>query len=123
VEEEIAMRRRIAMLAAGALLALAPIVGWGQAAPLGSTQQLEQLLVDSADTPAEHQALARYYRAKAADAKRDAEEHRAMAKHYIGRPGEVGKMREHCDKIASLDEQVAAQYEAMAKGHEAAAGQ
>lgn len=87
------------------------------------TQHLEHLMVENADTPAEHAALARYYRMKAADAKALAQEHRAMAKSYRGKPGEVRKMEKHCDRIAQLNDDLAARYEDLAKGEEAAAGE
>lgn len=114
------MRRTIAMLAAGGLLALAPAGAWAQT-PVMSTQHLEHLMVDNADTPAEHQALARYYRMKAADAKSLAQEHREMAKSYHGKPGQMMQMKKHCDRIAELNEELAAQYEDLAKGEDAAA--
>ncbi len=116
------MRRTIAMLTAGFVLALAPAAVWAQT-PATTTQHLEHLMVENADTPAEHQALARYYRMKAADAKSLAQEHREMAKRYRGKPGEVRNMRKHCDRIADLNEELAAQYESLAKGEDAAAKQ
>jgi len=108
-------------MTASGLLALAPAAAWAQT-PASTTQHLEHLMIDNADTPAEHQALARYYRMKAADAKSLAEEHRAMAKSYTqGKPGEVAAMKKHCDKIATLNEELAGQYEELAKGEDAAA--
>lgn len=114
------MRRTIALMAAGGLLALAPAGAWAQT-PATTTQHLEHLMIDKATTPADHEALARYYRMKAADATSLAQEHREMAKRYHGKPGEVRKMKKHCDKIADLNEELAAQYEALAKGEDAAA--
>jgi hypothetical protein len=114
------MRRTIATLVAGCLLALAPAMGWAQA-PVGGDEGLLQVLVDSAKTPAEHQALARYFRAQAADAKALAETHQAMSRSYSGKPGELRNMNKHCDQIAKLNQDLAAQYEAMAKAEEAAA--
>ena len=114
------MKRTIALLAVGSIMALAPAGSWAQT-PDTTIQHLEHLMVENADTPAEHRALARYYRMKAADAKSLAEEHRAMGKRYHGKPGEVRNMRKHCDRIAELNEELAAQYESLAKGEEAAA--
>ena len=115
------MQRTITMLAAGFVLALAPAAV--SMADTSTTQHLEHLMVENADTPAEHQALAKYYRMKAADAKSLAEEHRAMGKQYGGKPGEVRRMAKHCDRIAELNDELAAQYESMAKGEDAAAKQ
>ena len=114
------MRRTIASLAAGFLMALAPAAAWAQAAA-GGNASLLQVMVDSAHTPAEHQALARYFRAQAADAKALAEAHQSMSRSYSGKPGELRNMNKHCDEIEKLNQQLSAQYEAMAKGEEAAA--
>ena len=114
------MRRTIATLATACVLASAPTAGWAQAAG-GGSDNLLAVLVDSASTPAQHQALARYYRAKAADAKALAETHQAMSRSYSGKPGELRNMNKHCDQIAKLNQDLAAQYEGMAKAEEAAA--
>jgi hypothetical protein len=114
------MRRTLALLIAGFVAWLVP-AGISAQTPDPTTQHLEHLMVENADTPAEHQALARYYRMKAADARSLAEEHRAMAKGYQGKPGEVQSMKKHCDRIATLNDELAAQYEGLAKGEDAAA--
>ena len=114
------MRRTIATLVAGCLLALGPAAAWAQTSAGGSGDLLE-MLVDSASTPAQHQALARYFRAKAAEAKALAQTHQAMSRSYAGKPGEIRNMNKHCDQIAKLNEDLAAQYESMAKAEEAAA--
>ena len=115
------MRRTIATLAAGCLLALAPAAtGWAQA-PAGGNASLLQVLVDAAHTPAEHQALAHYFRSAAADAKALAESHQAMSRSYSGKPGELRNMNKHCDEIVKLNQDLAVQYEAMAKAEETAA--
>ena len=114
------MRRMIATLAAGCLLVLAPAAGWAQA-PEGGNAGLLQVLVDSANTPAQHQALARWFRAQAADAKALADAHQAMSRSYSGKPGELRNMNKHCDQIVKLNQDLAAQYEAMAKAEETAA--
>ena len=113
------MRRTIATLAAGCLLALAPATLWAQAP---ASDNLLQIMVDSASTPAQHQALARYFRAQAADAKALAETHQAMSRSYSGKPGELRNMNKHCDQIAKLNQDLAAQYETLAKAEDAAAG-
>jgi hypothetical protein len=111
----------IAMVAAGCLLALAPGAAWAQA-QASASDNLLQVLVDSANTPAQHQALARYFRARAAEAKALAETHQAMSRSYSGKPGEIRNMNKHCDQIAKLNQDLAAQYESLAKAEEAAAG-
>ena len=114
------MRRTIAMLTAGGILALAPAAAWAQT-PNPRVQHLEHMVVENADTPAEHQALARYYRMRADDARSLAEEHRAMAKRYQGHPGETRHMKKHCNRIAELNEELATEYESLAEGEDAAA--
>ena len=111
------MRRTIATVLAGCLLALAPAAGWAQAP---ASDNLLQVMVDSASTPAQHKALARYFRAKAADAKALAEIHQSMSRSYSGKPGEMRNMSKHCDQIAKLNQDLAAQYESLAKAEEAA---
>jgi hypothetical protein len=105
------------MVAAASLLGLAPAAGWAQGSP-----SILQVLAESADTRAAHQALARYYRAQAADATQAAEDHRAMSRAFQGKPGAVVNMRKHCDQIVKMNEDLAAQYNGLAKEHEAAAG-
>lgn len=111
------MRGMIAALAAGCLLALAPAAAWAQTS---GTTGLLQAMVDGASTPAQHQALARYFRAQAAEAKALAETHQAMSRSYSGKPGEIRNMNKHCDQIAKLNQDLAAQYESLAKAEEAA---
>lgn len=115
------MRRTVAVLAIGTLLALAPAAGLADTET--SVQRLEELAVQSANTPAEYQALAGYYRDKADDARQVAEHHRNMAKGYLGKPGQARNMREHCNEIVELNENLAAQYGKLAKAYEAQAGQ
>ena len=113
------MRRlSIATLAACCFLALAPTAGWAQQS---TRDNLLQVLVDSATTPAQHKALAEYFRGQAANAKALAQTHQAMSKSYSGKPGELRNMNKHCDEIAKLNQDLAAQYEAMAKAEETAA--
>lgn len=115
------LQRTITLLTAGSLLALAPAVAWAQT-PDTTTQHLEHLMIENADTPAEHQALARYYRMKAADARSLSQEHREMGKRYSGgNMASKREMKKHCDRIADLSEEIAAQYEALAEGEDAAA--
>lgn len=100
----------------GLAIALGPMAGIAGADDLG----LEQILAETAATPAQHQALAKYYRGKAADAKAEAESHRSMAKTYAaGASVPMGRQRsEHCGKLASLADSEAAEYEKLAASHE-----
>ena len=106
-------------VALGFAIAVAPLAGIAGADDHG----LEQILAETASTPAQHQALAKYYRAKAADAKAEAESHRTMAKNYsAGVSMPLAKQRaEHCGKLAKLADDQAAEYEKLAASHESQA--
>ena len=85
----------------------------------GDTDQLEQLVVKMATTPAHHLALADYYRANADTARAEAHRHRSMAITY--RSGKIRNrqlMGTHCDRIVSAQEALAKEYEELAALHE-----
>ena len=110
------MKRTATALLTGALL-LQP----GLAAAAES-HSLEQLVIEMADTPADHAALAKHYQAKAADARAAAVEHEAMAKSYsAGKLTERVQMQDHCKKLAAQYTALATQYDDLAKLEEAAA--
>ena len=68
--------------------------------------------IRSAHTPAQHHALAGYFRGKADAAKKAAEEYRAKAlKMNTNAPG---GMKAHCEEIAKIQGAMAGEYEALA---------
>lgn len=83
---------------------------------------IEALAEEAANTPAKHEALAAYYREKAADARAEMTRHRSMAlsfsSHSVG--AEAG-MAMHCDRLAKAAQQAATEYDAMAAIHDAKA--
>lgn len=105
---------RIAMLSLG--LALAPTAAFSHdSAEAG----LEQVLVESASTPKQHEALAKFYRAEAAEARARAAEHKKMAGSYGGTKMAIAQAgKEHCDKLAALNESTAQEYDKLAAEHE-----
>ena len=106
------------ILMVGLAIVAAPIAGTAWA----DDSSLEQILAETATTPAQHQALAKYYHAKAADAKAEAETHRSMLRSYSGvRVSAAKAQAEHCNKLASLGDGQAAEYEKLAAAHEAQA--
>ena len=108
---------RIAICALSSVLVLAPVT-----ARADESHSLEQLVVEMAKTPADHAALAKHYRAKAADALSEAASHDAMAKSYAaGKLAEKAKMQEHCAKLSEQYKALAAQYEDLAKLEDTAA--
>ena len=119
--------RRIAMIAALAALIAAVPATWASAQG-ASADRLEELVVDSADSPADHKALAGYYRAKAEDARAEAAHHEAMGHRYHGKgkgsqTGKSRQMKQHCDNLVKLNNDAAAEYDGLAKAHEAEAGE
>ncbi len=85
---------------------------------------LEELVIETAKTPAEHAALASHYRAKAEEARADVRRHEKMLRAYGLGPikgTQVMKMQGHCKKLSELSGSLATEYEGLAKEHEAAA--
>jgi hypothetical protein len=77
---------------------------------------LEQVLVASATTPQQHEALAQYYDAKAASARAAGANHRSIAKAYAGgKLVQVVAMKEHCEKLAALYDEQAGQFDMLAE--------
>lgn len=104
-----------------AILAFALVLP-GSLARAAGEHGLEQVLIESASTPAQHQALADHFRAQAAGARREAERHRAMAKSYGGGKLVVAEaQRKHCENLAKSFDAQAADYDAMAAAHDAEA--
>ena len=76
-----------------------------------------------ANTPEKHQEIAAWYKARAADERKQAEEHRRMSTAYVGsKAAYADQMHKHCDKLVALHEKLATQYDTLAAEHEAAAG-
>ena len=116
------MRTRIAIVSFLGAIALAPGL-----AIADEHASLEQVVVETAKTPAEHQALANHYRAEAADAKAEAAEHERMANTYKpsqeikmswGTVQQRQKMADHCKRISQQSAANAQDFEALAKLHD-----
>jgi hypothetical protein len=106
------------VLILGVALAAAPFA----TVALAAEEDVVVVLIESASTPAQHQALANYYKGKAAEAKKEAANHRAMAKTYGGQKATISAAQmDHCNKLASLSDSQAAEYDQLAAAHEAAA--
>jgi hypothetical protein len=103
-------------------VALALVLAFFGAAASAADHDLEDVLVESASTPAEHQALANHFHAKAAAARKEAERHRAMAKTYGGSKLVIAEaQRKHCADLAQSFDAQAKYYDELAAGHEAEA--
>jgi hypothetical protein len=82
---------------------------------------LEEHAVEAAKTPEAHAALAAHFREKAAEARAASARHRSMASAYgRGKQGtRTGSF--HCDRLSEREAAAAAEYEELAKLHDAAA--
>lgn len=109
------MRKRLAAIALiGIMTGISNVALAG-----GGSHSLEQVLVETAQTAAEHQALAHHFRANAADARDEAALHEKMGKGYMtGKATERMQMQRHCKKIADSFKAQAAEYDAMANLHD-----
>jgi hypothetical protein len=85
--------------------------------------ELEQMLIESADTPKEHAALAQYFAKRAGQMREEAGRHRRMGRTYGGQESIIRRLelKAHCDELATLDEAMAEQYDALAALHSAEA--
>ena len=77
------MQPRIVLAVVASALLWSPGVGFAEPAP-----SLERLVVEMADSPAEHAAVAKHFRAKAEDARGEASKHESMGRVYGG--GKLG---------------------------------
>jgi hypothetical protein len=85
-------------------------------------KMLEELLIEQATTPEQHQAIARYYRAKADAARKEVENHRTMRSAYAaGKYAEQRKFQEHCDQLIAHYEAAAKEFDTLATMHQSAA--
>ena len=117
------MRGLMAVGAVSGLLALASLGAAAQTETEARTDvdtegYLEQQMIQQADTPAEHEALAHYFGLKAVDANARADRHRAMGKRYAQMPRPMPAMKLHCDRLVRLNEDLAAEYVKLAGEHE-----
>ena len=114
------MKRGRTMGLAAALLLLA---GMGLPAKQATAAENMDILqkVQSAKTAADHQQIASYYEAQAADAKKKADLHRKMADTYQAGGTSIGKgsgpmpLPQHCQALAKMFDDEAAHYSAMAE--------
>ncbi len=110
---------RIAIAIAIALLcgAMVLVPGVGLA---DSEATLEGLVIEMADTMEEHAALADYYRGKATEARADAAKHVQIGRSYHeGKLPQRNQMKKHCQKISDQYSEMAKEFDALAKLHDA----
>lgn len=82
-------------------------------------ESLEKIVVETAHTMGEHEALARYYRAKAEDALAEGRRHEAMGRSYTqGKLPQRQLMKRHCRNLSQKQTEIAVEYQELAKLHE-----
>ena len=110
--------RRLCLIA----FAAAVTVGWAaapvRADPITDDNVIEA--VSAAKTPADHQALAAYFTAKAEAAIAQGDKHTRMAPSFSGKGHE--NMQMHCNALARTYKEQAKDYSALAKEQEQLAG-
>jgi hypothetical protein len=111
------------ILISALLLGLVLLPGAALAQEEKAEHDLEAVLIETANTPAQHAALAQHFRDKAAWAREEAAAHKTMEKSYaMGRKMYVGEPPgKHCTNLAAQFETMAKEYDALAASHEAAA--
>jgi hypothetical protein len=114
---------RKALLGALALLATSLLIAPAFAASASSTADVQKVSADirPVQTPDQHHALADRYRSTAEEMKKSAAESQAMSEMMNG-PSQAD-LKPHFDEIAKIQEQMAAEYDALAKAQMSAAGQ
>jgi hypothetical protein len=77
--------------------------------------------IKTANSPGDHEALAKYYDGKAAEARATARTHRAMLENYqgagTGGRGGSGSLRSQHTSIVDIYENLAVQYEGLSSEH------
>lgn len=85
---------------------------------------IETLISEMAEKPAQHQAIANYFKEKIAESRKELAVHKKMRKAYeVGHPNNrsMSGMRKHCDKLIKNTESNIKAYEALVAEHEAVA--
>ena len=114
-------RSRNTLLAAAGFCGLLALPAIGVAEDKAA-RSIEELAAESATTPAQHQALAAYYREKATRARREVTRYRAMPIGFNGRsPGAEAGVRATYDRLAEAAKKAAIQADSIAAFHDAEA--
>ena len=110
---------RIAVALLIGTIGLTPAIGFAGEGGHENGPSLELVVVEMANTPEEHRALAKYYRAKAQEERAGAEQHEKMGRAYTsGKLTQRSRMKRHCQNISEKEASLAQEYEALAKLHD-----
>lgn len=99
-----------------ATLIVGSLVATGAAIAQSAYTDLEHVVVEMADTAAEHQALATHYTALAERARSDVRRHEQLARLYA-RTNSSRQLSGHCERLAQKYSEIAAEYDELAKLH------
>lgn len=98
-----------------ALLAAALTVPF---AAFAQEHDAEHLVIEMANTPDEHRAVARHYKIKADEAREQARRHESMGRLYAGQRSALPQRgKQHCEALAKNYQAIALEYEELAKLH------
>jgi hypothetical protein len=105
------------------VLGLLILIGQGGSVALAEPITHENIVqrITDAKTPADHEAIAAYYRAEAAAAEAKMKEHEKMKQAYrsIGKSAPyANRHRRYCESLISSNREVKDDYEALAEEHE-----
>ena len=85
---------------------------------LAQDHTIDHLVIEMANTPEEHRGVAQHYTMKAEEAREDARRHEGMARVYAGQRNPRPDGRQHCEALAKKYQEIATEYDALAKFHE-----
>lgn len=110
-------------LAATALCTAMALGVTGSAVAGEPSTELEALAIELASTPAQHAAVARYYREQANEARAKAATHKSMKGTYAGgKLTQKRAMANHCERLIKEYTALAAEYDGLAAEHAKLAG-
>jgi len=102
------------------LASLLVLGAWQPSWAGGTADSKKDTAIENASTPAQHEALAANFRAKAAEAREVVKRHEAMKQSYdvLRRKESVAvHMAQHCDALLKAAQTEATEYDALAAGH------
>ena len=112
------MRKTLSAVVIATGLAVVPLLALAQQGE-EEAPTLEELVSTMAHTPEAHQALANFFRDKARKARAEEHVHRRMSSSPgNGKPPEIQRIREHCDRIVKAQASLAKEYEGLARVHD-----
>lgn len=114
--------KTLRMLTLAIALVAMSTVGYLSVSLAEEGKSIEQLITE-AKTPADHEAIAKYYDQEAQAAHKKHQEHLQLKSSYGKTPHLASKtgLPQHCEQIATSYDKIAKEYEALAKVHRDAA--